>query len=438
MQRSPQPDWNLSSWLEYMGAIHVSAIDMGLERAQKVLDALDVNAPSTVISVAGTNGKGSTSHSIATLLQAQGVRVGLYQSPHLLDFNERIKIDGKSVADDALIDAFWVVERARVATGQSLSFFEMTTLAAFVCFHKQNLDAWVLEIGLGGRLDVVNLIAPTLAVITSIGIDHTDWLGADIQSIGREKAGILRPNIACVLGENMPQSVHDEVKKLGVNVALMGHDFTYHADGDDWLLSTTGATMRLPMSSLAMSNVAMAIMAVLMAGFSPSIDIIATVCQNLSLAGRFDRRIHGNRQWLYDVAHNSAGVQFLLRHFMPIWRAHLHTYPQARLFVVFSMLGDKDIIDTLQVAQSTLSATWHSAPIAHERAMSADDLAQALVACGIVHTMHPSLADACGVVNQTMNSHDWVLAFGSFHVVSECLLANDGDLRAYMQQRLQK
>lgn len=124
MQRSPQPDWNLSSWLEYMGAIHVSAIDMGLERAQKVLDALDVNVPSTVISVAGTNGKGSTSHSIATLLQAQGVRVGLYQSPHLLDFNERIKIDGKSVADNALIDAFWVVERARVATGQSLSFLK--------------------------------------------------------------------------------------------------------------------------------------------------------------------------------------------------------------------------------------------------------------------------------------------------------------------------
>ena len=182
-------DRNLSQWLTYMGSIHVSAIDMGLERVLPVAKRLgvlkaDLKKKPTIFTVAGTNGKGSTTATIAAICQSAGLKTALYQSPHLVSFTERVRIDGIEAIDEALILAFEAVESARLAEGLSLSFFEMTTLAAFWLFKQADCDVWVLEIGLGGRLDVVNIIDPDVAVITNIGIDHVDWLGDDIEKIG--------------------------------------------------------------------------------------------------------------------------------------------------------------------------------------------------------------------------------------------------------------
>ncbi|PID35925.1 MAG: hypothetical protein CR966_02045 [Pseudomonadales bacterium] len=245
----------LLDWLNYMQGIHVSAIDMGLSRVLPVAEYLNlINSAkdSQVFTVAGTNGKGSTTAVIAEICKQAGYKTALYQSPHLLKFNERVKIDGTAVDDDILINAFEQVEQARLACGLSLSFFEMTTLASMLIFAQANCEVWVLEVGLGGRLDVVNIIAPDVAVITNIGIDHVDWLGDDREKIGYEKAGILRKGIPLIYGESegenrsenesannsetdekissaMPKSVQARIEELGVDCYQMGRDFSYLA-----------------------------------------------------------------------------------------------------------------------------------------------------------------------------------------------------------------
>ncbi len=249
----------LLDWLNYMQGIHVSAIDMGLSRVLPVAEYLNlVNSAkdSQVFTVAGTNGKGSTTAVIAEICKQAGYKTALYQSPHLLKFNERVKIDGRAVDDETLIHAFEQVERARLACDLSLSFFEMTTLASMLIFAQANCEVWVLEVGLGGRLDVVNIIDPDVAVITNIGIDHVDWLGDDREKIGYEKAGILRKGIPLIYGEGgskvsgdnedkidgeidsetnhsnstaIPKSVQARIEELGVTCYQMGRDFSYLA-----------------------------------------------------------------------------------------------------------------------------------------------------------------------------------------------------------------
>jgi folylpolyglutamate synthase/dihydrofolate synthase len=192
LNTAPLASDSLSTWLDYWSHVHVTGIDLGLERVIPVAERLGVTQPDAkVLTVAGTNGKGSTTTTLAAILNAQGYNVGLYQSPHIYRFNERVKLQGVEVADQTLIDAFVAVDQARRECELSLSFFEATTLAAFVIFKQQHCDVWVLEVGLGGRLDVVNVVDPDVAVITNIGLDHTDWLGDTIEKIAFEKAGLF-------------------------------------------------------------------------------------------------------------------------------------------------------------------------------------------------------------------------------------------------------
>ena len=190
----PNSAASLTEWLDYMQQIHISAIDMGLSRVLPVAEYLGIvqsaKDSTYVFTVAGTNGKGSTTAVISQICQAAGYKTALYQSPHLSCFNERVRIDGEMVSDKTLITAFTKVEAARLHCELTLSFFEMTTLAALLIFVEANCEVWVLEVGLGGRLDVVNIIDPDMAVITNIGIDHVDWLGDNVEAIGAEKAGI--------------------------------------------------------------------------------------------------------------------------------------------------------------------------------------------------------------------------------------------------------
>ena len=257
---TPTEHSSLTEWLDYMQQIHVSAIDMGLSRVLPVAEALGVvqsaKDDAYVFTVAGTNGKGSTTAVIAQMCQAAGYKTALYQSPHLSVFNERVRINGEMVSDETLIDAFSKVEAARLQCALTLSFFEMTTLAALLIFAEADCDVWVLEVGLGGRLDVVNIIDPDMAVITNIAIDHVDWLGDNVEDIGREKAGILRNGITLVYGATaMPASVQQAIDTHKATCYQAGEDFEYReVDTHVWHYSNAAVTMQLPRPALSLTN----------------------------------------------------------------------------------------------------------------------------------------------------------------------------------------
>jgi len=242
----------LADWLKLQESVHPRSIDMGLERVTRVAQALDLTEPvSAVITVGGTNGKGSVAAHLEALIGAHGARVGLFTSPHLLRYNERIRVDGAAVADASLIEAFERIEAARGTT--TLTFFEYNTLAALMIFAARALDVAVLEVGLGGRLDATNLLAADVAVLASVGFDHRDYLGDTLELIGAEKAGIFRPQRAAVLGTSaMPQSVYAALDACGARAVIAERDFSWQVRADRW--DYQGLTVRLaqlPPSALA-------------------------------------------------------------------------------------------------------------------------------------------------------------------------------------------
>lgn len=440
MTTQPNEQTSLSQWLEYIAGIHVSAIDMGLERVLPVAKRLGVlkdqlTRTPYVFTVAGTNGKGSTTATIAAICRQAGLKTALYQSPHLVSFTERISVDGQHVSEQALVSALWQVEQARLECGLTLSFFEMTTLAAFLLFKNADCDVWVLEIGLGGRLDVVNIIDPDLAVITNIGIDHVDWLGDDIEKIGAEKAGIIRDGIQVVLGSSdLPQSVYDAVLKSQAISHQLGRDFDFREDGQSWQYSSSAITLNLPRPKLSLLNAVNAVTAVLASGLPISHDDVAQALAQVRLAGRFDHRTIKGRQWLFDVAHNGHGMAFLLSQFVPFWKQYQQDKPDAKIHMVFSMLGDKDVASVLSLLSAAIKEhrlpvqTWQIAPIDHVRASRLDEIERLMQSQlpTAKTTSHKSLGKACEQAMDVSTAEDLVLVFGSFHTVSEALMALTG------------
>ena len=435
---APTLDSSLNDWLTYIYSIHVSAIDMGLSRVLPVFAKLGIEQTSAyVFTVAGTNGKGSTTSTIAAICQQAGYKTALYQSPELLVFNERVKINGDMVDDQTLIAAFDKVEQARLACGVTLSFFEMTTLAAMVIFAEQHCDVWVLEIGLGGRLDVVNVIDPDLAVITNIGIDHVDWLGDTREKISIEKAGILREGIPLIYGEmDMPSTILPLIEQQHVTLWQYGRDYFYQsvdnvAESDlqwqpqcqsQWQYSHAGMTLSLPLPQLSLPNTATAISAVLASGLAISPVHIAQALPQVKLAGRFDKRTMAKRHWVFDVAHNEHGIHFLLQQFLPYWQQYQAKYPTAKLYLVVSMLADKDIDTVFGHLKQLPFEKVLSAPIAHTRAASKALLEQKL--SQYFDSRFELYEDFEAVAEQVINiscPDDLILVCGSFHTISEML-----------------
>lgn len=415
----------LAAWLAYWTQVHVTAIDLGLDRVRPVAEHLGILTPNAhVVTVAGTNGKGSTTTTIASIYTAAGYRVGLYQSPHIISFNERVRLNGIPVADERLIAAFERVEAARVACGLTLSFFEATTLAAFVIFAEQACEIWVLEVGLGGRLDVVNLIDPDVAVITNIGLDHTEWLGDTIEKIAFEKAGILRPQIPVVYADptQYPQAIADHAAKLGCTVTRAGVDYLVESDATHLYYSAPACTLRLPRPSLAVVNVAAAISAVLLG--APTVDqhAISTGIQTAQIAGRFEQRMWRARQLILDVAHNVHGMQFL-REQLVVWRQQ--QTQQGQLHLVFSMLADKDIAGVVTEISGMVDH-WHIAPMHVPRAAGLDVLQNVLSNCS--YQAYADLPQALAAAVQHTTPHDLIVVCGSFHVLEAVweVLADDG------------
>ena len=428
----------LPDWLAYIEAQHPKSIDMGLERVRVVANRMGLEKPARhVITVGGTNGKGSTVAFIEAIARAQGWGVGAYTSPHLLHYNERVRIDGQDASDAALVQAFEAVESARHSTpGDSvpLTYFEFGTLAALWLFARSELDLAILEVGLGGRLDAVNIVDPDVAVITAVGLDHQDWLGDDREAIGFEKAGITRAWKPLVLGEDdPPASVLRHAYAIGASAIRGGSDFLVDPPefgGDAWRWREVGFEVDLPLPALAapvqLRNAASAIAALRALDAPVDAESMARGVANAQLPARLQRFERNGVEVLVDVGHNPHAASALAQ----ALRARAHG---GRTLAVYAALADKDhagVVDALapQVDAWLLAGT----EAAGARGFTAQALqarlsqragssaaSGAAVHADVVAALRAALAQAA--------RGDRVLVFGSFHAAGEALqLLNKG------------
>ena len=414
--QAPLATDSLATWLDYWGHVHVTGIDLGLERVIPVAEKLGVvNPQAKVFTVAGTNGKGSTTTTLAAILKAAGYAVGLYQSPHIYRFNERVKLGGVEVDDQSLVQAFVQVDQARRECGLSLSFFEATTLAAFVIFKHKNCDVWVLEVGLGGRLDVVNVVNPDVAVITNIGLDHTDWLGDTIEKIAFEKAGIIRPDIPVVFGgqQDLPQAIAEKAKECHAHLYALNRDYFYTIDDDGktWNFASSATTLKLPTGRLALDNISTAVAAVLASGLNIRHAALSEGIQNAKLQGRFEVRQIQGKTVIFDAGHNPHGVEFLLKQLQQ-YRVHHPQYTE--VVSVFSMLTDKDIQSVTELLKDHI-ALWKIAALDVPRAAPLAQLDTALRFNNVQHFDSVKLAFK-SALDET-NNNQLILVCGSFHTL---------------------
>ena len=414
-------------WLAFIECQHPSAISMGLDRVREVATRLGLERPAAqVVTVAGTNGKGSTVAFIEAIARAGGWKVGSYTSPHLLRYNERVRIDGEEAGDAALVEAFAAVEAARGDT--PLTYFEYGTLAALWLFQRAALDLVVLEVGLGGRLDAVNLVDPDVAVVTTVDIDHTDWLGSDREAIGREKAGIARAWKPLVLGEvDPPSSVLPHAYAIGANAIRLGSDF-FHEDAPGepggearWRWREVGAELLLPYPRLAApaqrANAATAIAALRALPQGLPDRAYADGVAAATLSGRLQRFERGGIEIVVDVAHNLQAARGLA--------AWLEAQPDAGVTsAVFAALADKDAAGIVEAAAGSVSR-WHLAGLDDvARGQGVDAPAARLSATAAASASRdPHVADALARALAGSAAGDRVLVFGSFHTAAEAITA---------------
>ncbi len=414
---------SLADWLAYLEQLHPTAIDMGLDRVRAVAARMAMTRPAPlVVTVTGTNGKGSTCAFIASLLNAQGLKIGSYSSPHLLRYNERVLLSGREASDAELCEAFAVVEAARGEI--SLTYFEMGTLAAFWLFERAGLDAVVLEVGLGGRLDAVNIVDADLAVITNIGLDHADWLGNSRESVAYEKAGILREGKPALCGDlDPPQPLLDHANSLSAPLLLRGRDFDLAMGAGDWHwrgVDAAGAPLELhglPLLTLPMENAALALQAYAMLGLLWDPARLARALLQTRVVGRLDSRQvlwNGRRiALLLDVGHNPHAAAFLAQ------RLEQRPVVGTRR-AVFGLLADKDLTGVLDALAPSIS-DWAVAPLPTPRTQSATQLAQALLERGASVSEYATIEQALDAQCARAESVDEILVFGSFYCVAAAL-----------------
>ena len=407
----------MKEWLSYIGRLHSRGIDLGLSRIITLAEKLslrDFSCP--VITVAGTNGKGSVIKFLESIYLAAGYRVAAYTSPHLLQFNERLRINGYSVADEVLIDAFSFVENNR--SNQLLSFFEFTTLAIFYICKRQPLDVLLLEIGLGGRLDAVNIIEPNVAVISNIDIDHTDYLGKDRESIGQEKAGIIRWHKLIVCGDpNPPKSVYETAKKLEAPFFQFETDFFANVGEGIWEWQGPETVFeKLPFPELKVQNAATSLMALhcLQRRLPLSLDAIRNGINKAALPGRFEC-VQKPVPIIFDVAHNPQAARYLAE------KLQQTAHTSRRTLAVVGMLQDKDIRGIFESMLSCVDQ-WYIGGLQKEaRGATSENLVKVLVECkgGSAKICYSfvSVTEAFEGALNNCGSQDRIIVFGSFHTV---------------------
>ena len=410
----------LSEWLAFIERQHPQAIALGLDRVEEVRGRLGLLASCPVIIVGGTNGKGSTCAMLESILRCAGYRTGLYTSPHLLRYNERVRIDSGESPDDRLCAAFEAVEEARGKT--ALTYFEYGTLAAVWLFSREPLDAWVLEVGLGGRLDAVNVFDADCAVLTSIDLDHMEYLGPTREDIGREKAGIFRAGRPAVVADaKPPQTVFDVAEAIGARVLLGGRDFGFTAESAQWVYWGPGGkrpalaypALRGPIQ-LVNAAASIAALDTLRDRLPVAMQDIRRGLAEVEVTGRF-QMLPGRPTVILDVAHNPQAARNLAANLADSGFA-----PETH--AVFGALRDKDIAGVVRALAGRITR-WHLATLEGPRGTTAEHLAAVLRAEGVNAPidLHASPALAFEAARKQAAEADKIAVFGSFITVAEVL-----------------
>ena len=411
----------LEGWLSLLEARHGQAIQLGLDRVRRVKDALNLPQTCPVFIVGGTNGKGSTCAMLEAVLLAAGYRVGLYTSPHLVRYNERVHINGRDATDEALVDGFEAVERARGEV--PLTYFEHGTLAAWAAFCKAGVDAVILEVGLGGRLDAVNVFEPDCAIVTSVAMDHMDFLGDNREAIGFEKAGIFRAGRPAICSDPMPPaSLVAHAEAIGAKLWVTGRDFGFAGDQNQWAFWLAGGSRRggLAYPALRGTNQLLNASAV-MAACEAVREILPVPMQAIrqgfmlvELPGRF-QVLPGRPAVVLDVAHNPQAAGVLNENL-----ASMGYFPET--WAVLGMLGDKDVAGVVRLLRDRVDH-WLLASLPGPRGLSAARLAEILREVGVSGDVreHDSPQAAYQVAREGAAEGDRIVIFGSFLTVADVL-----------------
>lgn len=412
---------SLDQWLQWQESLHSAAIDMGLSRVQAVAASMGLLQPDAkVITVAGTNGKGSCVATLEALLLADGSSVGAFTSPHFHRYNERIRINGAEVSDDLLCESFQRIDDARGDV--TLTYFEFGTLAALDIFQQQGLQYMVLEVGLGGRLDAVNILDADIAVVTSIALDHEDWLGSDLKQIGREKAGIFRADKwAICADQKAPISVHEQADIVGARWVGMGESLNVSVDADHDFWRWSGPSLdcdrlcleQLPLPSLPVNSVAAALQAYVLLDKALPEDV-NTIIRGLSLPGRSQRIVYGEVTFILDVAHNPAAALFQAD--------RLNTEAvQGKTHCVAAIMADKQRAEIFQSLIPVINH-WHLCQLPTiARAASASQLQSDLKGFGVDGEIYESVESCLQSIIDIVEPGDRVLIMGSFFTIAEAL-----------------
>ncbi len=409
----------LDDWLPWLETLSPREIDLGLDRVVTVLGRLDLPRAERVIIVAGTNGKGSSVAMLEALLADAGYRTACYTSPHLLRYNERIRIDGLAATDAEIITAFERVQSARQDV--PLTYFEFGTVAALVAFAESNADTLILEVGMGGRLDAVNAVEPDACLITNIALDHTDWLGDDIESIATEKAGIMRASKPVIFGAaNWPAAITEHAASIGADLRLPGADFGFESNNALWTwhgqrTEVAGLAPPALAGRIQVQNAA-AVLAVIEAMGCEQILTTAAINDafgRLTLPGRF-QVINARRTWVLDVAHNPAAAAVLGASLQEL----SHAGP---ISVVVGMLAGKDVQGIVEPL-SELVDSWIAVPVEGARAEPAVVLAQKIANCSLKPCrIATSMPEALDFTEHRAASDELTLVTGSFYAVGPAL-----------------
>jgi len=409
MDNLPQATSPLAAWLYYLEHLHAQAIELGLDRIRRVASSLDLLTPApTVFTVAGTNGKGTTCRTLETVLMAAGYRVGVYSSPHLIRYTERVRIQGEELAESAHTASFAAIEAGRGET--SLTYFEYGTLSALWLFKQAQLDVVILEVGLGGRLDATNIVDADVAVVTSIALDHVDWLGPDRDSIGREKAGVFRGGKPAIVGEpDMPQTIAEVAQRLGAHLHQRDRDWSYRVTDRGWSFQdAAGSIEDLPLPQVPLPNAATALAALRASALTVDEATIRASLHQAILPGRFQTVAQAPRVIL-DVAHNPHAADYLAGRLAELPR-------QGKIHAVVGMLHDKDIAGTLASLRPQVDY-WYCAPLEGPRGATASQLMAHLTAAQAFDSVTAAWQQAM----RQASEQDIVLVCGSFHTVAQVM-----------------
>jgi len=419
MQNKISRPVSVDDWLAYIEALHPKTIAMGLERVSAVAKRLSLSPTFKIITVAGTNGKGSTCAMLTQIYTDAGYRVGTYTSPHLIRYHERVKVNNQPISDDDLCAAFSAVENARAEI--ELTYFEMGTLAAVWHFMQMKLDVVILEVGLGGRLDAVNLFDADCAIVTNVDLDHMEYLGDTRELIGFEKAGVYRQQQISICGDVLPPStLVKHAAQIGTNLKLAGVDFSMSCIADEWFYHEAELTLPMPKFALIgdfqMQNAASVIYAVraLQSIFPVDHALMLRSLSSVQLLGRF-QYLHYQPDVIVDVAHNPHAAISLKQNIQ-------HLQQNGRVIAVFAMLADKDIAGVVDILKGHVDE-WHISAINHPRAASVKQMQAILLEQGVCQPVftYAKLEEALNSACKNIAKNDKIIAFGSFFTVANIL-----------------